>query len=147
MAPTSYPCSTHPSVLPLSPKQTDQRSEKESVADISLHCFVHWVHVADSFALFPLRLGKKLADRLWRDGQVFFWLSSSLGGTCTERKSLAGGLCWSGNAFPPAMFGCDACLCGRNMDYTAWLHSPGIQIVLQGRVNITTNICFFLHAI
>lgn len=36
VAPTSYPCSTHPSVLSPSPKQMDQLSEKQSVEDIRL---------------------------------------------------------------------------------------------------------------
>lgn len=37
VAQTSYPCYTHPSALPPSPKQMDQSSEKQSVEDIYLY--------------------------------------------------------------------------------------------------------------
>lgn len=69
------------------------------------------------------------------NSQVLVLLSALLRWTCIERKSIAGGLCWSGNTFPQAMFGCDARLWGPNVDSVPWLHSPGIQIILEGRVN------------
>lgn len=74
---------------------------------------------------------KKLAP----NSQELVLLSASLRWTCSERKSIAGGLWWSGNTFPQAMFGCDARLRGPNVDSVPWLHSPGIQIILEGRVN------------
>lgn len=79
-------------------------------------------------------VAQKPADVLWGGGRTLFWLSASPGGTRSESKSLAeGGVFRSGNTFHQAMFGCDASLCGCNMDSTAWLYSPGIQIVLEGK--------------